>query len=121
MIRIPSHRAGRLLGAVVLLLAGASCWWVWTAWDRVPYDVWQVAGCVLSLITVAVVAARRLPAWIVVPAVPVGFTAAWVATASARDSSGLWAVGAVLVFAGTLLGAAVVVAAARFLRRRTAA
>lgn len=121
MIRLPAGRGGRrLVGAAALALVAASCWWAWTAWDRLPYDGWQVAGCVLCLVATAGVAAGRLPAWIVVPVVPVAFTAAWSATASAQDTSGLWAVGAILVFTGTLLGAAVVVAAVRWTTRRRA-
>lgn len=121
MIRLLSdHRGRRPVGAAVLALVTASCWWAWMAWDRVPYDVWQIAGCALCLVAVGVVAAGRLPAWIVVPVVPVVFTAAWSATASAHDTSGLWAVGAILVFTGTLLGAAVVVAAVRYATRRRA-
>lgn len=103
----------RLVGTAVLALVTAACWWVWAAWDRVPYDVWQVAGCGLCLVATAAVAARRLPAWIVIPVVPVAFTTAWSATASAYDETGLWAVGAILVLVGTVAGTAVVVAAVR--------
>jgi hypothetical protein len=38
---------------------------------------------------------------------PASFTLAWISTASAMDTSGLWAVGAVLVAFGTTFGTAV--------------
>lgn len=109
----------RLAGSAVLAVAAAACWWAWLAWDRTyqrdpvtgvasgPYEAWQVVGCVLCLVAVTVVATSRLPLWIVVPVVPMAFTAAWVLTAAPYDPTGLWAVGAVLVlvatFAGTVL------------------
>lgn len=120
----------RLIGAAVLAVAAAACWWVWLAWDRSysvdpvtgvasgPYEAWQVIGCGLSLVVLTVLAAARLPWWIVVPVVPVAFTAAWSLTASAYDTSGLWAVGAIVVLVGTLAATALVVGVAAAVRRR---
>lgn len=126
----PPRRALRLLaGTAVLALLAATCWWAWMAWDSGyhldpdtgapagPYRAWQVVGCALSLIALAVAAARRLPAAIVLTVLPAAFTAAWSATALARDGTGLWAVGALLVAAGTAGGTAVVVLAVAALRR----
>lgn len=122
----------RVVGIVVLALASAACWWAWAAWDTTyqvdpatgttsgPYAGWQIAGCVLSLIVVTAVAGARLPVWVVVPTVTVAFTAAWAWTASS-DTTGLWAVGAVMVACGTFLGAAFVAGCAvpvRWARRR---
>lgn len=110
----------RLLGAVVLAVLAASCWWGWMAWDRSyrvdpatgetsgPYEAWQVVGCVLCLVMVCVVATKHLPVWVVVPVTTAAFTGAWSWTASGVDSSGLWLVGAVLVLIGTAIGAALV-------------
>lgn len=120
---------GRLAGTAVLAVAAAACWWVWLAWDRTyqrdpvtgvasgPYEAWQVVGCVLCLVVLTVVAARRLPLRLVVPVVPVAFTAAWALTASTYDRSGLWPVGAALVLVATLVGTALVGGAARAVRR----
>lgn len=44
--------------------------------------------------------------------IPASFTLAWVGTASAMDSSGLWVVGAILVALGTTLGTAVMLGTA---------
>lgn len=98
----------RFVGTALLAVAAAACWWAWMGWDRPPYEVWQVAGCALSLLAVGVLAVRWLPLWIVVPVLPLAFTAAWIGTASAYDPTGLWAVGAVLVLAGTFTVTAVV-------------
>ena len=122
----------RLTGSAVLAVAAATCWWAWLAWDRTyqrdpvtgvasgPYEAWQVVGCGLCLVAVTVLATARLPLWIVVPVVPMAFTAAWALTASSYDTSGLWALGAVLVLvatsAGTVLVGGVTVAARRISR-----
>lgn len=110
----------RLLGSVMLAFLAASCWWAWMAWDHSyqvdpatgetsgPYEAWQVIGCVLCLVLVGVVATMRLPVWIVVPIMTVGFTGAWSWTATGVDDSGLWLVGAVYVFVGMFVGTAMV-------------
>jgi hypothetical protein len=50
-------------------------------------------------------------------AVPLPFTAAWTLHAASTDDSGLWAVGAILVLLGTLVGGTVVTAVTRALVR----
>lgn len=119
----------RLTGSAVLAVAAAACWWIWLAWDRTyrrdpvtgvasgPYEVWQVIGCVLCLVAVTVVATTRLPLWIVVPVVPLAFTAAWALTAASYDTSGLWALGAVLVLVATFAGTVLVGGATAVARR----
>ena len=109
-----------MVGAAGLALAAAACWWAWMGWDRPPYEVWQVAGCALCLLAAGVLAVRWLPLWIVVPLLPVAFTAAWIGSASAYDPGGLWPIGAALVLVGTLAVTAVVapLAALVFRRRR---
>ncbi|GAB2652866.1 hypothetical protein GCM10027271_08840 [Saccharopolyspora gloriosae] len=124
-VRRPAERSGL---SVVLAVLTASCWWAWMAWDQGyqtdpatgaasgPYQAWQVVGCVVCLVALGVGASVRLPAWLVVPIMPVAFTAAWTWTAAGADDSGLWAVGAVLVFAGMLVGTGVVSGITAFAR-----
>ncbi|MFI7427469.1 hypothetical protein ACIBPB_10820 [Micromonospora sp. NPDC049836] len=118
------------LGGLLLAVATVATWFAWLSWDtgyRVdpetgatsgPYAVWQVAGCVLTLVLVAALGGWWLGPWLVVPVMTVAFTAAWAAHAAATDDSGLWVVGAVLVLIGTAAGSLVVSLAARLLRRR---
>lgn len=107
--------------AIALGVATAACWWGWTAWHRryVPdpmggtpdgsYEPWQLVGCVLCLVAVAVIATRWLPAWLVIMVMPVAFTTAWSLTAvAAKDSGPLFVIGAILVFVGMVCGTTVV-------------
>lgn len=108
--------AERLVLGAGLAVLTAACWWAWMAWDRGyqtdpatgstsgPYEVWQVAGCVVCLVVLCVAATVRIPAWLVVPVMPVAFTAAWSWTAAGADGTGLWVIGAVLVFVGMVVG-----------------
>lgn len=83
-----------------------------------PYEAPQVIACVVVLVALVVIGALLLPAWLAVLAVSLPFTAAWTIQASSTDDSGLWAVGAVLVLVGTLVGGAIVAAVTRALVRR---
>ncbi|TDB76417.1 hypothetical protein [Micromonospora sp. KC723] len=126
-------RSRTLLSALALAAVTVATWAAWLGWntgyrtDPVtgsttgPYSVWQVAGCVLTLVLVAAVAGRRLRPWLVAPVMTVAFTAAWSGHAAANDASGLWAVGALLVLVGTASGTTAVSLAADLLRRRRAA
>lgn len=108
--------AERLVLGAGLAVLTAACWWAWMAWDRGyqtdpatgvtsgPYEAWQVAGCVVCLVVLCVAATVRIPAWLVVPVMPVAFTAAWSWTAAGADGTGLWVIGAVLVFVGMVVG-----------------
>jgi hypothetical protein len=120
----------RLLPAVLLLaVATAAAWAAWLSWEsgyrtdpvtgaiNGPYAWWQVAGCVVTLIVVAAVAARRLPIWVVVPVMAVVFTVCWSIPAAASDDTGLWGVGAIMVLFGVSVGAAVVAGVSHLLRR----
>ncbi|MGI5191567.1 hypothetical protein ACQEVI_25735 [Promicromonospora sp. CA-289599] len=82
-----------------------------------PYEAPQVIACVVVLVALVVVGALVLPAWLAVLAVSLPFTAAWTLHASSTDDSGLWAVGAILVLVGTLVGGVVVTAITRRLVR----
>jgi hypothetical protein len=122
-----------LVGAVVLAGATVFTWWAWLGRDTEyqidangvasgPYTAGQVAGCVLTLAVLLVAAVLlRVHPIAAAAAMTVAFTAAWTAQAAATDETGLFGVGAVLVFAGMAAGTSVVatlVAAAR--RRRPA-
>ncbi len=74
-------------------------------------------ACVVVLIGLVVVGALLLPAWLAVLGVSLPFTAAWTIQAAAEDESGLWAVGAMLVLVGTLVGGTIVTAVTRGLVR----
>ncbi|KKJ98562.1 hypothetical protein [Micromonospora sp. HK10] len=119
-----------VLGGLLLAAATVGSWLAWLSWEtgyRVdpetgatsgPYAVWQVAGCVLTLVLVAALGGWWLGPWLVVPVMTVAFTAAWGVHAAATDDSGLWVVGAALVLIGTAAGSLVVSLAARLLRWR---
>jgi len=61
---VPIVRRALRLSLSLLLLAAvaAALWWAWMGWDEEyytdpatgPYRPWQVIGCVLSLVVVAV-------------------------------------------------------------------
>ncbi|MZD05310.1 hypothetical protein GTW43_09475 [Streptomyces sp. SID5785] len=122
MSRAP--RARRVLSELVPTLAAAglaaAAWAGWLGWDQTrdvhpdgtvtgPYEAWQVIGLVLTLLVpVGWAAARRhVPAAVL--GVPAGLAVAafydW-----SDDSSGLFAIGVVLVALGTLAGTAVTTA-----------
>lgn len=119
--RLARRLAYRLTASAVLALLTASCWWVWMAWDHSyqidpatgttsgPYQAWQVIGCVVCLVALGVGATVHLAAWLVIPIMSIAFTAAWSWTAASADSTGLWGVGAMLVFVGMLTGTFLVV------------
>ena len=115
--------------AVAFTVLGAGLWWGWFAWDTVgissgtepqsgPYEAWQVVGCVMTWIVLTWLGKKVLRPLLLIPALPVGFTAAWILTAALSDDSGLWAVGAILVAAGTLAGNALLVWVMRAIDRR---
>ncbi|WP_214369153.1 hypothetical protein [Pseudonocardia sp. H11422] len=123
----------RIAGAGILVLLTASCWWLWMDWDHGyhvdpatgvssgPYQAWQVIGCAVCLIALGIAATQRLPAWLVIVIMPLAFTTAWSVTAAAEDTTGLWAVGAVMIFLGVLGGTIVTALGGAALRRLTRA
>lgn len=116
--------------AAGLAVATVALWWAWLGWDTGydtdpatgvtsgPYQVWQVAGCVLSIAVVAAVAGALLRPWFVVPVMAVTFTVCWSVRAATGDDTGMWPVGAFLVLVGTAAGTAVVSTAAWLVTRR---
>jgi hypothetical protein len=118
----------RLLAPVGLAAATLATWWLWlgtikryevdpvTGATTGPYQPWQVVGCVLTLLVIAVVGGLLTRPWLVVIAMTVPFTVAWSVDAAAHDDSGLWPVGAVLVLAGMAIGTALCGYGARLVR-----
>jgi hypothetical protein len=100
----------------------------WLGWDHEyqtdpvtqavsgPYEAWQVIGCVLTLLAVGLAAGVRLGPLVPLAAMPLPFTVAWSVDAAAKDSSGLWAVGAVMILFGSILGSGVIALLAAGLR-----
>lgn len=117
--RLPT-RSGYWRHALLVALGAAAAWWVWMGWDtsyRIdpatgsatgPYEAWQVAGGVITLLVVGVIGARTLPLWVLVPAVVVPFVCSWAVSAQALADSSLWLVGLVLLTAGVTAAAVVV-------------
>lgn len=113
-----SFGARDLIAGLLVAAASAGAWLAWMGWDDEyqvdaagnasgPYEVWQVVGCALTLIVLAVLAAWLWRPWAVVVIAPIAFTLAWSVTAARSDDSGLWAVGAIMVLVGTVVGAIV--------------
>ncbi|GIE79192.1 hypothetical protein Aph02nite_51420 [Actinoplanes philippinensis] len=109
------------LAGVLVALLSALTWFAWLGWDDEyqtdpvtgvesgPYEAWQVAGCAVSLLILLVVVelagARPLPASI---GLTLGFVAAWTADAARSDTTGLFGVGALMLFLGLTIGSAMV-------------
>jgi hypothetical protein len=119
-----------LIGSVVLAAATLATWYVWLGHDTEyqvdangnqtgPYTTAQVTGCVLTLLALLVVAVLfRVHPLAAAATMTLAFTAAWTVRAAADDDTGLFMVGAILVFAGMAAGTTVVGLLARLLRRR---
>ena len=107
-----------LLVILVALLSSA-LWFGWFSWDTEyhynaatgetggPYQLWQGVGAFFYGLVVVALAHRLLHFVVALLVLPASFTLAWISTASSMDTSGLWAVGAVLVAVGTTVGSAV--------------
>lgn len=109
------------LGVAALLAAACfAAYWGWLGWDQTyqldpvtgaasgPYEPWQVVGCALTLVLVAMVAGLARQAAVAMVVMPCAFTIAWSMPARATDESGLWAVGAIMILVGMTAGVAVV-------------
>jgi flagellar biosynthesis protein FlhB len=129
MVAMPQNKYLTTLATFVIAALTTATWWtlgrdttreVDAATGNVsgPYEAPQVIACVVMLVGLVVVGSVVLPAWLAVLAVSLPFTAAWTLHASSTDDSGLWAVGAILVLVGTLVGATIVVAVTRALVRK---
>ena len=126
-----NNAARSLIGAVVLAAATVLTWWLWLGRDTEyqidengvasgPYTTGQVAGCVLTLLVLLVAAVLLgVRPLIAAAAMTIAFTAAWTAQASA-DETGLFMVGAIMVFIGCAIGTSVIALATHAVRRRGA-
>jgi hypothetical protein len=124
-------RAG--VGVAVLAILTVVAWWLWLGHDTEyqidpatgmssgPYEAWQVGGCVLSVAVLAIVGGLFLRPWAVVATMTIVFTGSWSSTAATADESGLWLVGAVLVFVGMASGSALLSFGASLVRKRLSA
>jgi hypothetical protein len=120
------------LGVPGLAGSTVAAWWLWLGWDNEyqidpatgissgPYEAWQVIGCVLSLAVIAVLGGLLLSPLIVVPTMTIAFTVAWSLAAASSDESGLWGVGAILIFVGLGFSSALLSLGASLIRRRPA-
>jgi hypothetical protein len=123
-------RARVLPASLLLAAATVGGWAAWLGWETGyrtdpvtgavsgPYSWWQVAGCVVTLTAVAGLAGRWLHPLLVGPVMAVAFSVPWAVKAAGDDDTGLWVVGAGLVFVGTAVGAAAVAWGGRLLARR---
>jgi hypothetical protein len=119
-----------LAGAVVLAAATVLTWYLWLGRDDEyqidangvasgPYTTGQVVGCVLTMMVLLVAAVLLKVHWLVAAgAMTIAFTVAWTAQAAATDETGLFGVGAVMVFVGSAIGTSVVAVLTHAVRRR---
>ncbi|EXF24237.1 hypothetical protein BG28_07260 [Nesterenkonia sp. AN1] len=119
-----STRRHVLAWSLFVILGSAGAWFGWMAWDQEyqvdpvtgmehgPYEAWQVIGCGITLLLIALWTSRSRW-WLTVLLLPPSFTVAWSLTAAAEDSTGLWLVGAMLVGIGSTLGTVVVLGITR--------
>jgi hypothetical protein len=122
-------RAALLVGSVLL---SAVAWVAWLAWDDEyqidpvtgigtgPYEAWQVAGSVLTLLVAALLAGSAARPGLAAICVTVPFTVCWAVSAGRDDETGLFAVGALFIAVGLYLGSWVVAAGVGAVRRRAA-
>jgi hypothetical protein len=104
------------LGYTLLAAAlSVATWWLWLGWDEEyqfdasgvasgPWEAWQVIGVAVTLGLIAGLAALRTSFLLVTPAVTIPFTVTWSMHAAARDETGMWGVGAILILGGAGLG-----------------
>jgi peptidoglycan/LPS O-acetylase OafA/YrhL len=115
--RFREPEAIRMKVAVVAVVLAVAAWLAWLGWDQQrspdetgPYDAWQVVGLALTLAVLAAVSswwsADLAQAMVVVILMAAALTVSFsidAATEKTPDAN-LWPVGAILLFAGTMLG-----------------
>lgn len=116
-------------GAAAVAVLTVITWYAWLGWDTQqdvdaagnvsgPYQAWQVAGCGVTLLALLVGAVLlRVHAAAAAVALTLAFTAVWTWDAVRKDDSGLFVVGALLVFVGLAASSAIVAAIARAMTR----
>ncbi|MBG0560231.1 hypothetical protein [Actinoplanes aureus] len=120
----------QVVGVVAVAGLAVLLWFAWLGWDHEyqvdprtgvasgPYEVWQVAGCALSLLVLLLGALMlRLRPVSTSAALTLAFTAVWTVDAASRDTTGLYGVGTLMLLAG--LAAATAVVSVVFLHLRT--
>lgn len=120
-------RLQRLLGwTAFMVLGSAGSWYAWMGWDQQywvdsrtglahgPYRAWQVIGCGVTLVAIAIWTSRGRY-WPTALLLPPSFTLAWSETAS-EDSTGLWLVGALFVGIGSTVGTLLILGITRLSR-----
>lgn len=128
VIMTSSSSAGRrrspllqVFGSIAIAALSALSWFAWMGWDQEyqldprtgvysgPFEAWQVIGCALSLLVLLVGAL-----WVGVEplwgsaALTLGFTTVWTVQAAARDDTGLFGVGMVMLLLGLGMASALV-------------
>ncbi|MEV5952982.1 hypothetical protein AB0M11_04230 [Streptomyces sp. NPDC051987] len=107
-----------MVPALVVAGVAVAAWAAWLGWDQQyevqgdgsvsgPYQVWQVAGLIVTLLAAVVLAAAREHRAAAVGGTTVGLTLAAFVDWSG-DASGQFMVGVVLVMAGSFIASAVV-------------
>ncbi len=108
---------------VISLLLGAAIWAAWLGWDHTyyydaevgvnqgPYRPAQVAACAATVGLITALLSLRWNPFVVAAGITVGFWTVWTVQAASEDATGLYAVGAILLFGGLVLGTAVTGAA----------
>ncbi|MCC3298425.1 hypothetical protein [Arthrobacter caoxuetaonis] len=125
-----NQRRKTVLAATALVVLSAGLWWGWFGWDTQrdidpatgassgPYEWWQICACIVSWAVIAWAGTELLEPAVVIFLMPAAFTASWILSSALTDDSGLWAIGAVLVAAGTLAANALFVGLLRLLFRK---
>ena len=120
-------------GAAAVAVLSVLTWFAWLGWDTTqdvdaagnvsgPYQAWQIIGCGATLLALLVGAILlRVNAVAAAAALTLAFTAVWTWDAARHDDSGLFAVGALLVFFGLAASSAVAAAVTRSVTRPRAA
>ncbi|WP_033337623.1 hypothetical protein [Catenuloplanes japonicus] len=116
-------------GAVAVAVLTVVAWFGWLGWDTEkdvdaagnitgPYHAWQVVGCGVTLLAILVAAILlRVNAAVTAVVLTLAFTIVWTWDAARHDDSGLFAVGALLVFVGLAASSAIAAAVTRSLAR----
>lgn len=118
LVSVLRRRLVSITATVLLAAATAGIWAAWLGWETQydvdaagnssgPFQVWQLVGVVICLVSVAFLAVRWTHPFAVVVTVPAVFVVAWSRWA-ARDADGyLWPVGAFMLSVGMLIAASV--------------
>jgi Protein of unknown function (DUF2510) len=102
----------RVVLIILLAVLSALCWWGWFTWQSdsdTDYQVWQGAGCVLSLLVLGIAAPVVVRPRFAIIATTIGFTLAVGIDWLPDDETGLSGVGVVMLGLGVALASCVVI------------